>query len=593
MSLAERLSSMEEYEPSWREASPAGSDRRKMSFNPVGEWLPPAALEEPVGAFEVSKTKRIMQVTCAVIYCLLAAGIVFGYAAIKPVLIQEKVYREYCTKQELKDNVRTCYEQEIRLNFMFTVAAVSTNVVALPVGTILDRYGPRVCGIIGSFFVAIGCFFFAFAWNLAEAGIDGYIPGYLFLALGGPFIFISSFQLSNTFPKYSGLILALLTGAFDTSSAIFLFYRLAYQATEGHFWPKKFFLAYLVVPVFILIAQIFLMPRYSYKTVGELVVTAETGEDEHLSDDEIEDEGTRQRLQAARRERRESIMSEITELIGSKKGQKQIKKEAAKKNISGVWGVLHGKTAAEQIRSPWFVLITLFTVVQMTRINYFVATIRPQYEYLLGSYEKAVEVNTFFDIALPLGGVIAVPFIGFVLDNFSTTAVLSILVTIATAIGVFGMIPHMWASYVNICLFVVYRPLYYTAVSDYTAKVMGFATFGQVYGLIICLAGLLNFSQSGLDALTHKAFDNNPVPVNLMLLIIALVVGTTLVIFVYRKSKQMSKQDLRQEANEAEETLIPGADVDGIDWSNGSGRRSSPTNYGSIERAVSPGGHRD
>lgn len=98
-----------------------------------------------------------------------------------------------------------------RLNLMFTVAAVSTNVVALPVGTILDRYGPKVSGLLGAAFITIGTIVFAFARDLP---FDGYIPGYLFLALGGPFIFISSFQLSNTFPQYSGLILALLTGAF-------------------------------------------------------------------------------------------------------------------------------------------------------------------------------------------------------------------------------------------------------------------------------------------------------------------------------------------------------------------------------------------
>jgi hypothetical protein len=59
MSLAERVSNMEEYDSPWRGNSPAGSDRRKLSFNPVGEWLPPATLEEPIGAFEVPKTKRM------------------------------------------------------------------------------------------------------------------------------------------------------------------------------------------------------------------------------------------------------------------------------------------------------------------------------------------------------------------------------------------------------------------------------------------------------------------------------------------------------------------------------------------------------
>ncbi len=118
----------------------------------------------------------------------------------------------------------------------------------------------------------------------------------------------------------------------------------------------------------------------------------------------------------------------------------------------------------------------------MTRINYFVATIRPQYEAILGSRAKAIEINNFFDLALPLGGIISIPFIGVFLDHTSTSAVLTALVTVSTAIGVFGIIPEMWAAYANVCLFVLYRPFYYTAVSDYSAKVFGFRTFGTVYG---------------------------------------------------------------------------------------------------------------
>lgn len=103
-----------------------------MSFNPVGTWVPPAAKKEPVGAFEVSKTRRLrmdhprlifqgrltltsntVQVATAVVYCLFAAGIVFGYAALKPVLLAERVYREYCPKVRTSA-AETCYEQEIR-----------------------------------------------------------------------------------------------------------------------------------------------------------------------------------------------------------------------------------------------------------------------------------------------------------------------------------------------------------------------------------------------------------------------------------------------------------------------------------------------
>lgn len=58
MSLSQRVTAIEEYEGPWsREASP-DSRHRKMSFNPVATWTP-APFEEPVGAFEVPRWKRI------------------------------------------------------------------------------------------------------------------------------------------------------------------------------------------------------------------------------------------------------------------------------------------------------------------------------------------------------------------------------------------------------------------------------------------------------------------------------------------------------------------------------------------------------
>ena len=453
-----------------------------------------------------------------------------------------------------------------RLNLMFTIAAVSTNVCALPVGTILDLYGPRVSGIIGSILLIMGSFFLAFASHLS---FDGYIPGYFFLALGGPFIFISSFQLSNAFPRYSGLILALLTGAFDSSSAIFLFYRLVYTATNESFTTERFFSLYLVVPIFILSAQLLVMPKNSYKTLGELLVKPEEPptpirtivEVSPEEEDDEEDQGlsmnNRRSKGKAPLTHHDSTVSERTTLLGKAGADKAQKDEQRKKDISGVWGALHGYSAWEQIKTPWFILITLFTVIQMTRINYFVATIRPQYTYLLKDYSLAEHVNNVFDVALPVGGVLSIPFIGLVLDNTSTPFVLTILVTWASAIGVLGCLPYLWAAYANIVLFVVYRPLYYTAVSDYAAKVFGFHTFGKVYGLIICLAGILNFIQSALDAMTHKVFHGDPIPVNVILLSSIVVVGVALLSYILTKKNQMQRESLEDEAEGGGEHRMP------------------------------------
>lgn len=487
-----------------------------------------------------------MQIGAAVTYCLFAAGIVFGYAALKPVLIDEGAYQHECPGKD--DD--TCVE--IHLNLMFTVAAVGTNVAALPIGAILDNFGPRACGVIGSGFLCCGALLLAFTNSLP---FDAFLPGYLFLALGGPFTFISSFQLSNAFPRHSGLILALLTGAFDSSSAMFLIYRLIYNATRGAFDHRRFFLVYLVVPLVILFLQLTLMPSKSYKTVGELVDQADDAQlandagepvtpfDDQMTEETalLRDERRDQRREQHREERqgRDNVLDEIESLIGSVTGDELVEREERKNTASGVWGIMHDKTVIEQITSPWFILICLFTVIQMTRINYFVATIRPQYKALLGDAHKAVEINNFFDVALPIGGIFSIPFIGMILDHTSTIVVLSVLVTVATLIGVLGILPFAWAAYANIILFVLYRPFYYTAVSDYSAKVFGFRTFGTVYGLIICLSGLLNLSQSGLDVLFHKTFHGDPVPVNLLLLTFGLAVGVALIGFVTVQVRRM------------------------------------------------------
>lgn len=119
---------------------------------------------------------------------------------------------------------------------------------------------------------------------------------------------------------------------------------------------------------------------------------------------------------------------------------------------------------------------------------------------------------------------------------------------------------------------------------DYAAKVFGFATFGKVYGLIICLAGLLNFLQSGLDALTHRTFNKNPVPVNIILLTTAFAVGVALVTFVSWKSKVIHRERVEEDAEDAREVLMPGAEMGfgNIDYAErGRNGRSYGTTNGS------------
>ena len=298
-------------------------------------------------------TSFIVQIGVTVFYCLFAAGVVFGYAALKPVLKKEGAYWDVCGGDYM------C--TEIHLNLMFTVAAVATNVAALPVGAILDHFGPRVCGILGAAFLTLGSLLMSFA---QEMPFDGFLLGYFLLALAGPFTYISSFHLSNAFPQKSGLILALLTGAFDSSSALFLVYRVIFDQTEGRFGHHKFFLVYLVVPAVIFLLQVTILPKQSYKTVGELMDQIDHPDpngpfQEFGTDGDQVDEQTAL-LSEEQREYQETVEHEIEDLLGPTEVDKQLRHEEASNERSGVWGVMHNHTALEQIRSPWFILICLF-----------------------------------------------------------------------------------------------------------------------------------------------------------------------------------------------------------------------------------------
>lgn len=346
--------------------------------------------------------------------------------------------------------------------------------------------------------------------------------------------------------------MSMLTGAFDSSPAIFLLYRMLYERF-ARISLEQWFLSYLIVPIFILLVQIFIMPAQSYKTASELAQQASVAQG--IVDRQNEYLASHDSDLVRERQEHESMVSEIDALLGGPEGdQKRIEGVREKRKAAGVWGVMHGKPVQKQLTSFWFWGIAGFTIIQMTRINYFLATIRPQYEFLLHSYREAVKINHLFDIALPLGGLAAIPFIGVILDSLSTLAVLSILVTVATIIGILGLIEcsHV-AAYINILLFVLYRPFYYTVVSDYCAKVFGVATFGKVYGAVICLAGLFNFSQAGLDAMTYKLFGGDPRPTNLILLGAAATVGVALILFVRAKGRKQRKNLLKEEARQVRE----------------------------------------
>lgn len=357
-----------------------------------------------------------------------------------------------------------------RLNVFFTAASVTTNISALPIGAILDRFGRRVLYLAGSLLLAAGSVLMGLSFVTPE--FEGYIFANILLALGGTAIFVPSYQLANAFPKYSGAIVALVTGSFDASAAVFLFYRLAYDATGQAFRPAHFFFGYAAVPLAVILLEFLVMPAHDYHTVPELQKKIDTAQDPAQVDSDDEDladelaiRGRRGPSAAERARFRRRRASQIDELLGGAAGRTEKAEHERERRVnSAVWGALHGRPVAAQMRTPWFVLILLLTVLQMLRMNYFIATIDSQYAYLVGEAWEP-RISAFFNVALPVCGVAATPFIAVLLDRFSVAAVLGVIVVMITATGVFNCLPFVWAGYVTVLLFVIVRPLYYSAMS--------------------------------------------------------------------------------------------------------------------------------
>ncbi|KAJ4118887.1 hypothetical protein NW768_010626 [Fusarium equiseti] len=545
------------------ESFPDRSEWRRLSFAPVEivQKLPHLA------AYKVSDLKRYVQVATGIIACWLAAGIVFGFAALKPILISEGIYSELCENDQRQlghkpDFQIPCAAQDMRLNLLFISASISANVSSLFAGAALDRFGRRACWLVSSLLLTLGSLMMALSFSIPQ--FHGYLVGNILLAFGGTFLFVSSFQLANAFPKHSGLIVALVTGAFDASAAVFLFYRMAYEASDGAFSLEKFFFAYISVPALICLAELLWMPPHSYHSLPQLEQKLEQAQDRsrdvHASDDEIDDTNELTRVRSARADQRKAKIEKIEQIAGDREQRgERIREEEDRQETSGVWGVLHGVPAHRQMMSPWFILILLLTILQMLRMNYFIASVRSQYRYMLGSDKAAERINDFFDIALPVGGVASTPFIGLLLNNLSVPATFSVLTVFIVVIGILNCLSSMWAGYFTVVAFVFFRPLYYSAISDYATKVFGFATFGRIYGTITCVSGITQLAQSGLDALTHGPLHDNPVPINATLGATGALVGIVLTVFVAVKGRIFAEKKVEAKADDERERLLSNA----------------------------------
>lgn len=207
------------------------------------------------------KLTYFISVLSGVVEAFCFAGITFGWSSISTVFRSEGYFRLQCSNQtdsqtnsSTSYRPQTCPEQEQDLILVVTLAGFVLKASTVPLGVILDRLGTLVTRFIGTILVTAGTLMIS-----VSVPSSSYLLHYAMCcnAVGGIFLLYTLMPLGNLFPSHRSLIITLINGAMDSSAAIFLFVKIAW---DFGFSVHALFTFIAACTAFIWFRTLFLMP---------------------------------------------------------------------------------------------------------------------------------------------------------------------------------------------------------------------------------------------------------------------------------------------------------------------------------------------